>query len=150
MMALDRLWAYVAVTAAGAVVILALNWLLVPPYAAVGAALANTLGQAAVAVPSVIFANRLVGGNVVWEGWALLRMAVASAVAGLVAWAPVALWGDAVGLAAGLVTGAVGLALAVRVLRVLPAGDARWLADISLGGRLPAVAARWIRPKDDF
>lgn len=146
MMALDRLWSYVAVTAAGAVVILALNWLLVPAYDAVGAALANTLGQAAVAVPSVIIANRMVGGGVVWEAWALLRTAVASAAAGLAGWAPVALWGDAAGLAVGLVTGPLVLLLAARVLRILPQGDARWLAGLTLGGRLPAAVARWIRP----
>jgi len=127
---------------AGAVNI-GLDFLLVPRYDATGAAVANGCAQLAAGLPIFLVAYRRVG-KVRWEAAALARAAVASAGAGVAAWACVRLLGGAAGVVLGL--GAEGLALLVlgSLLRILPPEDAVWL-DEAVGSRFGGLLGRTLR-----
>jgi glycosyltransferase involved in cell wall biosynthesis/O-antigen/teichoic acid export membrane protein len=128
--------------AIGGVVTIGLNFLLVPHHAAIGAALADIGGQIAVVVPVLIYANRLAGPRALdWA--AIARVAIVSAAAGLAAWAIDTLLGGVGGLLLGSLAGlAVFLPLA-SLVRVVPARDERWVAEI-LAERLGAGATRFV------
>jgi glycosyltransferase involved in cell wall biosynthesis/O-antigen/teichoic acid export membrane protein len=134
--------------AIGAVVTIALNFLLVPAHAAIGAALADIGGQIAVVVPVLVYASRLVG-PVALDGPAVARTFAASLAAGVVAWTADALLGGVGGLVLGAIAGlAVFLALA-RCVRMVPARDRAWIAEIATARLSPTpgrVASRLIGP----
>ncbi|MGB2874478.1 MAG: polysaccharide biosynthesis C-terminal domain-containing protein [Gaiellaceae bacterium] len=120
-----------------------LDFLLVPRYDAVGAAIANVSAQLAAGLPVLAYTRSQIGG-VRWEAGALARTATASALAGAVAWAGVLLLGGAGGLLLGLLAGAVAFTALGALLRILPADDARWLDD-AVGRRLGGVLGRTVR-----
>ena len=107
------------------------------------AAVANGCAQLAAGLPIFLVAYRRVG-KVRWEAAALARAAVASAGAGVAAWACVRLLGGAAGVVLGL--GAEGLALLVlgSLLRILPPEDAVWL-DEAVGSRFGGLLGRTLR-----
>jgi O-antigen/teichoic acid export membrane protein len=120
----------------------ALALLLIPRYGAVGAALANSGAQVAVALPLALYVRRLLG-PVRWHMPALLRGAVAAAAAGAVAFAVVEWIEGGVALApAAAAGGTVFLALGMA-LSVLPYDDAAWLAG-ALGRRFGPRSERLV------
>jgi O-antigen/teichoic acid export membrane protein len=131
----------VAMTAAAAVVNVALNLALVPAFAAVGAAAAHSTASVCAGALLFVAASRALGGISVGAS-ALLPGAAAAGGAGLAAWALVELLGGgATGIAAGFVVGALLLALLARVARIVPAEDAEWLRGM-VGDRFGGRAAR--------
>jgi O-antigen/teichoic acid export membrane protein len=137
----------IAASALAAVVDVGLAAALVPPFDAVGAALANAGAQLAAGIPIIVAARRTFG-EIDWAPGALLRTAVASAAAGLAALGVVLALGGVAGLLLGLFTGVAVFALAAATVKILPADDARWLAG-ALGrigggrlGRLALLCAR--------
>jgi len=120
-----------------------LDFLLVPPYDAKGAAVANACAQLSAGLPILLLARRRVG-TVRWEAASLARAAVASAGAGAVSWAFVAVLGGAAGVVVGLAAGALALLLLGGLLRILPAEDALWL-DEALGPRFRGLLGRTFR-----
>ena len=138
--ALGRLREQIVVTACAVAVSVALNLALVPAFDAEGAAVAHLAARVVAGVLLFAVALRALGGVEVRAG-ALVPAVVASALAGIVAWAPVALLGGVLGVVTGLVAGALAFAVLARLLRIVPAEDAVWLEQMTLG-RVGAVAAR--------
>ena len=127
--------------AAAAALNVTLALILVPRHDAVGAALANTGAQTAVALGVLIYASRLVGESPVEPG-PTLRTTVAAIAGGLMAWWAVSVLPEIVGLVAGLVAGAAVFALAGRLLRILGRDDAEWLVENTRGGGFERVVDR--------
>jgi O-antigen/teichoic acid export membrane protein len=125
----------------GAVINLGLAFLLIPRLDAVGAGIANTGAQIAVAAGIFGYAWRLVGERPL-DLRVVMRTAVASALAGAVAWGALSALSGVAGVLAGGAAGLVAFALAGRALRVLREDDARWLWDVS-GSR---AFGRIVRP----
>jgi O-antigen/teichoic acid export membrane protein len=137
----------IAASAFAAVVDLGLAAALVPPFDAVGAALANAGAQLASGIP-VILAARREFGELDWDAGAMLRTAVASGGAGLAAFGVVYGLDGIAGLLLGLAAGVAVFALLAATVKILPADDARWL-DGALGrfaggrlGRFALLCAR--------
>ena len=120
-----------------------LDFLLIPPYAAKGAAVANGCAQLAAGLPILAVARHRVG-TIRWETAALARTALASACGGLLAWTCVRLVGGAAGVLAGLCAEGIALLTLGSLLRMLPAEDAAWL-DEAIGARLGGLAGRTFR-----
>jgi O-antigen/teichoic acid export membrane protein len=130
--------------AGSAVVNIALDFALIPPYEATGAAVANALAQGSSAIAIVFYSVRLVGG-VRWEADSIARMALTSAVAGVSAHAALNVVGGGVaGFFVGAVAGVAVFALIALVLRVIPHDDGRWLRD-SFGSALGGVVGTAVR-----
>lgn len=140
---LGRLRVPLVIDACAAVVNIGLALLLIPRYGAVGAALANSGAQLAVALPLALYVRRLFG-PIQWRLPALLRGALAAAVAGAAAFALAEWIGGAAGLAPAAVAGGVVFLGLGIVLRVLPPDDADWLAG-ALGRRLGPGSARFVQ-----
>ncbi len=122
-----------------------LDFLLVPPYGAKGAAVANGCAQLAAGLPILVVTRRRVG-SIPWQAGALSRAALASAAAGGAAWACVRLLGGPGGILAGLAAVALALILLGTPLRILSADDALWLDKAvgpRLGGRVGRTVRRW-------
>lgn len=120
-----------------AVVNVVLAVLLIPSFAAVGAALANTSAQIAGAIAMSIAARRL-GGPGRWSVGLLVRGAVVAAGCGAAGYA-VSTIGGVAGLALAGVTALVVLSGLARLLRPIDHGDSEWLVDAlgpAAGGRL--------------
>jgi len=137
----------IGASALAAAVDIGLALLLVPPYAAVGAALANAGAQVAAGIP-IIAAGRRTFGRVDWAPGAVLRTTVASAVAGLIALAVDRALGGVAGLLLGLAFGIGAFVAGAAIVKILPADDARWI-DEAVGrrahgqvGRLALLCAR--------
>jgi len=140
---LGRLWFPVIAGAFAAGVNVGLDFLLIPRYDAVGAAVANSGAQLVGGLPIFIYAWQTVR-PMRWEPRSLLRGGIAAAASGFAAWACVSLLGGAIGVLAGVVAGAtVFLALAMA-LRILPPDDAAWL-DEAVGQRLGGLVGRACR-----
>jgi O-antigen/teichoic acid export membrane protein len=128
----------------GAVVNVVAAVLLIPPFGAEGAAVANGFAQAAVGIPTYVYASRVLGG-VPWRPAELLRGAVAGVICWAVAATAIATIGVGPGgLAAGVVGGGGAYLLAAAALRILSAEDGEWLVEV-MEPRLGALAARGIR-----
>jgi O-antigen/teichoic acid export membrane protein len=117
----------IAVSAVAGIVDIGLAAALVPAFDAVGAAIANAGAQVVAAVPIIVAARRIFG-EIDWAPAALLRTAVASGVAGLAALGTMLAVGGVAGLLLGLGAGVAVFVLGAATLKILPAGDARWLA----------------------
>jgi O-antigen/teichoic acid export membrane protein len=131
-----------------AAVNIGLDFALIPRHGAMGAAIANSTAQLAAGLPVVAYVQRLVRPTAV-SLWPVTRGALASAVAGLVAWFAVEWLGGIAGVLAGLGASAVTFAVLASLLRILAADDAAWLEEAG-GVRLaPAVRnlARWWAPR---
>jgi O-antigen/teichoic acid export membrane protein len=130
------------VGAGSAVLNVGLDLALIPPHAAVGAAIANASAQGATAVATVAYGVRLMA-PVRWEAATLARGVAAAALAGGAAWGALALVGGGPGVVAGLVAGIAVFAVSAARLRILPRQDADWLEQSFgrlIGGRLGAAA----------
>ncbi len=146
--AMGKLRAPLAAGIVAAGVNIGLDFLLIPPHGAIGAALANSAAQMTAGVPVLVYAWRTVG-DVRWEPAAIVRAALAAAGGGLAAWAGVSLVGGAAGFVVGLLAGTIAFALLAAALRILPAEDARWLDETTgwlLGGLLGRLFRVWARP----
>lgn len=122
------------------VINIGLDFLFVPRWDSIGAAIANVCAQLAAGVPVLVYTRRKVG-RIQWETATLFRAAVVSALAGGVAWAGIWLVGGAAGVVAGLLAGSLAFVVLGALLRILTADDARWL-DEAAGWR---VFRRWSR-----
>ncbi len=135
----------IAASAIAAAVNIGLALLLIPSLDAAGAALANAGAQVAAGVP-VIWAARRAFGPIDWRLGSLGRTVASSAVAGVVALAPVVLLGGITGLILGLGAGTAVFVAAATTVKILPADDAAWL-----GGAARPVCRRpgaGVRPAD--
>ena len=106
--------------------------LLVPRLDAEGAAIANVLATAAATFPLLPYCHRLIGGITVSLRH-VGRVAVASAIAGGLARLVLELGGGVGLFLAALVVGVCAFVFLAVFLKILPAIDADWLADIARG-----------------
>jgi len=143
MTGLGRLKASFVMSAFAAVVNIALDFALIPGHAAIGAAIANSSAQVLAGVPVLVYMARHIGG-VDWRAGPIMRGMLASGGGGLVAWGVVHAVGGPTGLVAGLLAGALVFAALGRILRILPADDALWLA-AALGERAGGRVGRAVR-----
>jgi O-antigen/teichoic acid export membrane protein len=137
-----RLRVPLVIDACAAVVNIALALLLIPRYGAVGAALANSGAQLAVALPLALYVRRLLG-RIEWHTPVLVRGAVAAAVAGAAAFLVVEWIGGGVALVPAAVVGAAVFVALGIVLRVVPRDDAAWLGT-ALGRRFGPRSERLV------
>jgi O-antigen/teichoic acid export membrane protein len=135
-----RVW--LGVFCVAAVLDVALDFLLIPAHAEVGAAWANNAAQ--------VFASVLVVGYTIkkfgpfeWQAAVLVRAAVAACVAAASGWVCVAGLGGATGIVVGAVVALVVFAALSRLLRTIPANDAAWIVD-SVHGRFARSVANII------
>lgn len=137
---LGRIREQIWITAIAVVVNLALNLALVPFFDAVGASIAHVSARTLAAV--LLFAATVTAlDGVAMRPRVLIPAVLASAGAGLVAWALVEILGGLPGVLAGLVAGSLALLLLARLLRIVPAEDAAWVALVA-HGRFGAAVAR--------
>ncbi|MFZ1927089.1 MAG: glycosyltransferase, partial [Solirubrobacteraceae bacterium] len=135
--------------AVGGLVTIALNFLLVPPHAAIGAALADIGGQLAVVLPILVYAGRLVGPMALDAG-AIARAVVVSLVAGVAAWIANASVGGVGGLVLGVGASVVVFMVLASLIEVVPRRDQQWASGMvrgRMGGAVGKLAARLIAPK---
>jgi O-antigen/teichoic acid export membrane protein len=125
-----------------------LDFVLIPSHGAIGAAIANSTAQLMAGLPVLVYTQRLIGLTAI-QFWPVARVAMASAIAGLVAWLMLQWLGGATGVVAGLAAGAAAFAVLASLLRILVPEDASWLAHVG-GVRLAPAArglARWWAPR---
>jgi O-antigen/teichoic acid export membrane protein len=139
-LALGRLRVLLVAGGVATVVDIALAFILIPRYDAIGAAITNVSAQLTAGLPVLVAASRMVGG-VRWEPRAMLRAVVVSAAGGIAAAACVVLLGDLGGVMIGLPLGFLVAAALAVVLGVLPADDARWVEEAA-GRRARGLIAR--------
>jgi O-antigen/teichoic acid export membrane protein len=125
----------------GAVVNVALDFLLIPHHGAVGAAIANVGAQLTAGVPALVHALRLTGG-VEWVWSPVVRVALAAVAAGAAARGAVVLVDGAPGVLLGMVLGSSAFVLVGRAVHVLEV-DGEWLRD-SIGDRANGWVGRAI------
>jgi O-antigen/teichoic acid export membrane protein len=146
LVALGLIRPMILVGAVGAALNVALAVILIPRYDAVGAALANTGSQTAVAIGLLWYASRLVGKMPV--DWPMtLRTLAAVTPAGFVAWLVAEALPAGAGLPLGLVAGGAVFAAAARLIGILSRDDADWLRRHTRGGRVGRsvdVVAGWL------
>ena len=131
---IGRLWGVAIVGVISALANIGLDFVLIPRYDAVGAALANCLSQLMGSVPLIVLAARALGG-IAFEIGVLVRAIFTAIAAGLVAALVVHELSGAAGLAAGAAAFVAMLAVTGVLLRPLSADDFRWVESVS-GGRL--------------
>lgn len=136
-----RVWLVVCTVAS--VVNLSLNFVMIPLYGAVGAAIANSGAQVTAACAIVAYACRSTG-PLQWHVRSLLQSAVAAAAAGGAAWASVSVIDGVVGLVVGVVAGLTAYTTVAAGWRILPSDDATWL-DTSFGRLLGGRVGRLVR-----
>jgi O-antigen/teichoic acid export membrane protein len=127
---------------AGAVNI-GLDFLLIPRWEGIGAAVASTIAQSVAMIPLVVYTIRLTG-RIPLHLRLLARAAVASAVAAVAAWAVYWTLGGALGFLCAIALGVPLLGVLAAALRVLSADDAAWL-DEAAGARLGGLVGRACR-----
>jgi len=125
---------------AAAAVNVGLAFLLIPPYDAVGAALASAGAQLVVAAAIALYCWKVVGEPPLRIRGAI-RISLASALSGLAAWQLVELAPGVPGVVAGTIGGAVVFFVAGRLLSVLSREDAEWLVLATGGGRMSRAIA---------
>lgn len=125
---------------AAALVTLGLNWLLVPPHGATGAALANSGGQVAATVPIVIYAVTTIGG-LKWKPLSIVRMALAAVVTWAAAHLTIVAVHGGIEVPAAIAAGLLAFAACAPVLRVLPLEEVALVEEVA-GGRLAGPARR--------
>jgi O-antigen/teichoic acid export membrane protein len=122
------------------VVNLSLDFLLIPRYDAVGAAIANIAAQLTAAMPVILLASRS-AGRIPFATGSLIRIAAAAALGGVAARLTVDALGAQVGVVLGLIVGAAIFAGAVYASRALLREDVEWLRTTPA-----APLARVLRP----
>jgi O-antigen/teichoic acid export membrane protein len=124
-----------------AVVDIVAAFVLVPRLDAIGAAIANDLALAASALPLLPYCHRLIGGiEVSWKH--VVRVAVASAAAGLAARLVLVPGDSGVLFISAVLAGIASFALLAWCLKVVPKNDAEWIAGLADG--VPGRAARLV------
>jgi O-antigen/teichoic acid export membrane protein len=132
MVGLGKVKALLAIDTTAAVINLGLAFLLIPSLHDVGAALANLVGQCAVAVIVSVYALRAMEAVRVPVGQ-IIRTAAAAGAGGLAAYLVVEALTGVAGLALGLLVGAA-LFLAIgSLLKIIRADDAHWLIGSTAG-----------------
>jgi O-antigen/teichoic acid export membrane protein len=132
MVGLGKVKALLAIDTTAAVINLGLAFLLIPSLHDVGAALANLVGQCAVAVIVSVYALRAMEAVRVPVGQ-ILRTAAAAGAGGLAAYLVVEALTGVPGLVLGLLVGAA-LFLAIgSLLKIIRADDAHWLIGSTAG-----------------
>lgn len=128
----------------------ALAFVLVPLYDAVGAALANVAAQLLAAAVMLRLALRAIGADS-WGAAVVGRPLLAAAAAGLACWAVLQGLGGVAGVVLATFAGGLAFAALAFGLRILSADDAAWL-DSQIGhllggwmGRLARLAGRRVR-----
>ncbi|MEL7208051.1 MAG: MATE family efflux transporter, partial [Actinomycetota bacterium] len=144
LMGLGRLKTLVVVYAAGAVVNLGLDAVLIADHAAVGAAWANTIAQSVIGVALAVVVHRMVGGLEVGARHLAIGAVVNGAALGLGLVAAHLAGGAAPALAASAVVVTAVAWLGGGLARVVPGEDVDWLAT-ALGERLGPRADRAVR-----
>lgn len=135
--------------AAGGLVTIALNFLLVPAHAAIGAALSDIGGQLAVVLPILVYAGRLVGPTALDAG-AIVRAIAVSAVAGVATWIADALVGGVAGLILGVAAGVFVFMVLASLVEVVPRRDQQWASAMvagRMGGAMGKLVTRLIAPR---
>jgi O-antigen/teichoic acid export membrane protein len=149
LLALERQRPIVVGLTVGTGVNIVLNLLLVPPFDAVGAGVANGIAQVTATVPMYVVAGRL-AGPIAWDARSLAVMTAASIAMGGVAYGAVAGLGGVPGVVAGALAGSAAFLAVGALLKALTREDAEWIeraTDARLGGvvgrlaRAMAVAA---------
>jgi O-antigen/teichoic acid export membrane protein len=146
---LGRPWAPSIIGIFAAAGNLTLDFLLIPRYAAVGAAIANTSAQLLGSIPVAIYASRVVGGVGLPKA-PVIRSAAASTAGGACAAALVAVLPPLPALAAGCLCFVTVFFLLAARIGILPKQDAEWLG-AAFGGRghgLPAWLVRRLALSD--
>jgi len=123
---LGRQGAVLATTAGGAAISLALDFLLIPPLGATGAAWANVMAQASTALALTALAARATGGMRLHPG-RLLAIGAASIAGAAVAWLVLRAIGGIAGVIVGGAAFAAVLLLAEVLWGLLDAPDREWL-----------------------
>jgi O-antigen/teichoic acid export membrane protein len=140
---LGRPWAVSIVGVLAAIVNLTLDFVLIPRYAAIGAAIANTSAQVVGSLPVAFYASRLIGG-VDWRPSSFVGVTVASLAGAAGAVAVVLGLPPAPALVVGALAFITLFGVVAHWVKLLPAQDANWL-DATLGERYSGRAARLIR-----
>ncbi|MFN2616195.1 MAG: polysaccharide biosynthesis C-terminal domain-containing protein [Thermoleophilaceae bacterium] len=143
LMGTRRLRFMVISEAIAGVVTIGLNFLLVPRFDAIGAAVANTCGQLSVVGPFLVYSGNFLRPVALGRRTTAASL-VASAAAGLAAAGALAALGGLPGLLAGGVAGIVVFVAAGALLRPLSAEDATWLDEL-VRPRLGARAVAGVR-----
>jgi O-antigen/teichoic acid export membrane protein len=139
--ALGKLRFLIFVGIAATVVNVCLDLLLIPPFDAVGASLANAGAQLAAGIPGLIYAGRMMAPVGVSFG-GIVRSLGTAGLMGAAAYGALAAVGGVPGVAAGLVVGGLVLLAAGRLLKPLGSDDAAWVEGLG-EHRLLGIAARW-------
>ena len=140
MIGLGRVKTVLAVDGTAAVVNLTLAFILIPSHAAVGAALANLIGQCLVAVIVTVYALRAME-HVHVPLRTIVLTALAAAAGGGAAYGVVTGLGGVVGLIAGLVAGSVAFLAAGGGLKIIRRDDADWLVGSTAGTHVAGATA---------
>jgi O-antigen/teichoic acid export membrane protein len=132
MVGLGKVKALLAIDTTAAVINLSLAFILIPPLHDVGAALANLVGQCAVAIIVTVYALRAME-NVRLPVRQIILNAAAAAVGGAVAYVLVEAITGVPGVLAGLIVGAAIFLAAGSVLKIIRDDDAHWLIGSTAG-----------------
>jgi len=123
---LGRQWFPLFIGAVAALANIGLDFLLIPRYDAVGAAIANVAGQLTAAVPMIAYAVRCVGG-ILWDVFALVRTGLAAGLAGLDAAGVLQVIDGGLGVAVAFVVWVVVFAPLAWVLHPISKLDEEWV-----------------------
>jgi O-antigen/teichoic acid export membrane protein len=132
MVGLGKVKALLAIDTTAAVINLSLAFILIPPLHDTGAALANLVGQCAVAVIVTVYALRAME-NVRLPVRQILATAVTAAVGGAAAYGVVELLTGVPGLLLGLIVGLILFIAVGSVLKIIRNDDAHWLMGSTAG-----------------
>ncbi len=127
-----RMWLLVFCFAA--VVDVGLDFLLIPHFAEVGAALANVCAQATAAVLVIGYTMHMFG-PVDWQARVLLRAVVTAALAAGAGWMALGIVGGAAGIVVGGLVALVVFVVLSRWVKTVPATDGMWIST-AVRGRL--------------
>lgn len=142
LLGIGKQWVPTGIGAFAAVVNIGLDFLLIPRFDAIGAAVANSGAQIMGALPLAVYASRCVGSTVPTR--TLARAFAGAALAGAVSAAIVASLPPPAGVPAGILAFVVIAVPAALLFRVVSLEDATWLEGV-LPGRLVAPVARAAR-----
>jgi O-antigen/teichoic acid export membrane protein len=124
--------ALLAIDTTAAVINLGLAFILIPPLHDTGAALANLVGQCAVAVIVTVYALRAME-NVRLPSRQIIATGVSAAIGGLAAYGVVEALTGVAGLILGLLVGVALLIAAASILKIIRDDDAHWLIGSTAG-----------------
>jgi O-antigen/teichoic acid export membrane protein len=141
---IGRQWALTFIGLVAVVINLGLDWLLIPRYDAVGAAIANSTAQVLGSVPLFLYAVWIIGG-VTLHFSKLIRGVVVAAVAALAGEVPLQTLPLVTGFVLGVAAFVGALLAAGLVLRPIAAADGVWMNETlgHWGNGLAGFVSRW-------